>query len=403
VQQAQLTLSYQNGEELQDRVRRDGRGELSGHDIDTLGLDLQLESDTPIGYLVYGLDYYHDSVDSFRTDFIEGTTKRKARIQGPVADDSSYDLLGVYLQDDITLTEKVHLYLGGRYTYAKAELGRFENPITKEAQSFSQSWNNAVFSARTELALDSEQHYILFGGVSQGFRAPNLSDLSRLDIARSGELEVGSTELDPEKFISYEIGVKARTDHFTGSFSYFYTSIQDIIARKPTGRIIEDQVEVTKANAGSGFVHGAELAGSWQITEQWNLFGNVTFIKGEADNFPGSTRRIQREPLSRIQPLTGTAGVRWTAKDQKVWAELVCTATARADDLNSADREDTQRIPPNGTPGYVLINLRSGWNVTKNVTLLASLDNVLNEAYRVHGSGSNEPGIGATLGVKLAF
>jgi hypothetical protein len=35
--------------------------------------------------------------------------------------------------------------------------------------------------------------------------------------------------------------------------------------------------------------------------------------------------------------------------------------------------------------------------------VLASLENILDEAYRVHGSGSNEPGIGASLGVKVSF
>lgn len=397
---ATLTLSYQNGEENQDRVRKDGRQELNGYEIGTYGLDLQLESQTPLGHLVYGADYYHDTIDSWRTDYKGGTATR--RIQGPVGDDSSYDLLGIFLQNEAALSDRVNLFVGGRYTFAKADVGRYEDPATGSAAAFSDDWNNFVASARLTGDLDAEKHFKLYGGVSQGFRAPNLSDLSRLDIARSGELETASPGLKPEKFINYEIGLKAQTGAFTGSLAYFYTDISDLIVRRPTGRVIGGSNEVSKANAGDGFVHGVEFGGEWQLSPQWSLFGNVTWMEGEADAF-GRSGASQREPLSKIQPITGTGGIRWTQTGGNVWVELVCTATDRADRLSSGDLSDTQRIPPGGTPGYTLLSLRSGWQVNDHITVLATLENLLDEDYRVHGSGSNEPGFGATLGVKVTF
>ena len=403
VDKAAITLSYQSGEELQDRLRSTSKRELSGYDIGTWGLDVQLESDSPLGHLVYGADYYHDSVDSFRRDFNADGTLDKIRVQGPVGDASSYDLLGAYLQDEINLGSRTQLFIGGRYTFAKADVGRYEDPVSGQAASYSDDWNNFVASARLQTALDSKDQFKLYGGVSQGFRAPNLSDLSRLDIARSGELETASTGLSPEKFINYEIGVKARTDRFTGSLAYFYTDMNDIIVRRPTGRVIDGSNEVTKANAADGFVHGIELAAAYELTKNWSLFGNVTWMEGEADAFSSSAGQAQREPLSKIQPIIGTGGIRWQNDAGSVWTELVCTAAGKADRLNSADLGDTQRIPPGGTPGYTLLGLRGGWQVSQNVTLLASLENLLDEAYRVHGSGSNEPGFGASLALKVSF
>ena len=403
VDRATVTLSYQDGEEIQDRTKKDGKREYSGFEIGTYGVDVQLESDTSLGRLVYGVDYYHDDVDSFRSDFKPGGALDKVRIQGPIGDNSSYDLLGVYLQDEAKLNDWLTLFLGGRYTHAKAEVGSYEDPVSKTADSFSGDWDNAVFSARLTADLDKEDHYKLYGGVSQGFRAPNLSDLSRLDIARSGELETPVTDLDPEKFTNFELGLKARTGAFSGSLSYFYTNIQDLIVRRPTGREIDGDKEVTKANSGSGFVHGVELGAAYEISNNWSLFGNVTWMQGEADAYPKSDGKSQREPLSKIQPVIGNAGVRWTSDSNSVWVELVGTAASKADELNSADREDTQRIPPGGTPGYTVVSLRSGWQVSKNVLLLASLENILDDDYRTHGSGTNEPGFGATLGVKVSF
>ena len=88
------------------------------------------------------------------------------------------------------------------------------------------------------------------------------------------------------------------------------------------------------------------------------------------------------------------------------WALVVALRMWRGrsgDRLSSGDLSDTQRIPPGGTPGYTLLSLRSGWQVNDHITVLATLENLLDEDYRVHGSGSNEPGFGATLGVKVTF
>jgi len=158
-------------------------------------------------------------------------------------------------------------------------------------------------------------------------------------------LETASTNLDPEKFINYEIGVKARSGGFTGTLSYFYTDISDLIVRRPTGRIIDGDAEVTKANAGDGFVHGVEFGGAYEFNENWSVFGNITWLEGEADAYPNSDKKSQREPLSKIQPITGTGGIRWTNDSKTVWTELVVTAADKADKLSTADLSDTQRIP----------------------------------------------------------
>ena len=56
-----------------------------------------------------------------------------------------------------------------------------------------------------------------------------------------------------------------------------------------------------------------------------------------------------------------------------------------------------------GTPGWTLLTLRGGWKVNDHLSLNASLENLLDEEYRAHGSGSNEPGFGATLGMTVRF
>ena len=386
---ASLTVSLQTAGEEQFRITGAGVRSFNDVDISTLGVDLQFESDSPIGRLVYGLDYYHDWLE----------TDGANNFAGAVADDASYDLLGIFLQDSIDLGERFHLILGGRYTHVRADAGKFRNPVGGAVTAYSNEWQNFSASARFIVDLDERDRYQLFGGVSQSFRAPNLSDLTRDDLSATGIIEIPSTGLNPEIYLTYEIGLKAQTESVTASFAYFFTQIEDMIVRRATG--VPGQV--SKANGGDGYMQGIEFAARWQIDPNWSLFGQIAWVEGEADQFIGTTQQTRREPLGKVAPLNAFGGVRWQTRDNRFWTELVCLTYGEAARLNTADQADTSRIPPNGTPSFWLVSLRGGCKVNEHLVLTASLDNLLNETYRYHGSGSNEPGFGATLGATVKF
>lgn len=398
-----VSVSLHSQEEMEDRIRSDGRRDKQGFDVNTYGVWAQFESPSPIGRWTYGIEYYRDEVDSFRRTFAADGTSTGTQIQGPVGDNASYDLLGIYVQNDIPITDSLNLIVGGRFTYANAEADRVQDPETGEAISISEEFDSVVGSARLMLRLDEAEHWHLFGGVSQGFRAPNLSDLTRLDIARSDEIETPSPDLEPEDFISYEIGFKTTYENFAAQVSYFYTDIDGMIIRQPTGRIIDGLREVTKRNGGDGYVQGVEFGASWGFHPNMTVFGSFAWMEGDLDTYPTSDPVLVREPLSRVMPTTGQIGLRWDSNERNLFLEGVVTIAADADRLNTADEADTQRIPPGGTPGYTVFSIRSGWRINNNFSLNFVVDNVTNEDYRIHGSGVNEPGRNFILGVECRF
>jgi hemoglobin/transferrin/lactoferrin receptor protein len=91
-------------------------------------------------------------------------------------------------------------------------------------------------------------------------------------------------------------------------------------------------------------------------------------------------------------PLTGQAALRWQPAGAMFWAEAEVAAAEKADRLSADDARDTQRIPPGGTPGYTVLNVRGGYQVMKGLDVMVALENVTDEDYRIHGSGVNEPG-----------
>ncbi|WP_395748673.1 TonB-dependent receptor plug domain-containing protein [Prosthecobacter sp.] len=390
VDTASLTISLQTANENQFRVTGPGVRSYNVVDLSTLGADLEFTSDSPVGTWVYGVDFYEDFVQSHASD---------NPFQGAVADNSTYSLLGVHIQDAIDLGERVHIFIGERFTHATARLGSFQDPFTLAQRSFAESWNNFSGSLRFVIDLDQKDRFSLFGGVSQAFRAPNLSDLSRFDVALSGRKETPATDLSPEKYLTYEIGLKANTENVSASLAYFYTQLDNLIIRRSTAVPLQD----TKANGGDGFMQGIEFSTRWRLDKHWSLFGHVAWVEGEADQFIGTTTQKRREPLGKIAPLVGYAGVRWQTADSRFWTEFVGLTYGEAGRMNTSDQLDTQRIPPNGTSSFLLLTLRGGYSVNQNLILTASLDNLLNQTYRYHGSGSNEPGFGANLGVTVKF
>ena len=206
-----MTLSRQAQSEDLYRVKKDDNIEKQGFDVTTWGVALQMESDSRAGDWVYGAEYYRDGVDSYARKYKPDGSLSKVEIQGPVADDASYDTAGLYVEDTLRcFGGKLDVVPGARYTYAKADADKVKDPVTGNAISLDDDWNAVVGSLRLLLPLTPDRRHVLFGGVSQGFRAPNLSDLTRLDMARSKEIETPSPDLDPENYVAYEIGLKSR-------------------------------------------------------------------------------------------------------------------------------------------------------------------------------------------------
>jgi len=388
-----VSLSWHEQEETRHRTRTSGKDE-QGFEVGQLGLLGNLSSDTSIGRLTYGFDYYHDDVSSFSSS---------NPIQGPVGDDSTYDLLGVYVQDEIEASDRLGFVLGARFNYAALDSNSVQDPVSGDAIALDDDWSAFVGSARVLYRLDEDRVH-LFGGISQGFRAPNLSDVTRLDSARSNEFEIASPGLDPEYYTQYEVGVKTRSDVASSQVALFYTDISDQIVRFPTGNTNgSGEFEIVKDNVGDGYVYGVEAGGARTLARDWTLFGNAAYQKGEVDTYPTSAQVLEREYLSRLMPFTAQLGVTWERPGSDFWAEVQLIYAADADRLSSRDEGDTDRIPPGGTREYLIANLRGGWRVTDGVTLDLALENLADVNYRVHGSGQNMPGFNVIVGLRMSL
>jgi hemoglobin/transferrin/lactoferrin receptor protein len=391
----------QDLEEVLDRVRSDGRRERSGFQVVGHELGVRLVSPTPLGRWTYGLDLDTDSVDSWRRNFNASGTFTGAALQGPVGDEAGYDLLGLYVQDEVALAPRLSAILGTRLTHARLRADEVQDPVTGSGIRLRDDWWSLVGNARLLYEASSALH--LYAGAAQGFRAPNLSDTTRFDIARSNELEVPAPGLEPERFLSLEVGAHLGTEDLGFTLGLYHLIIDDIIIRTPTGAMGPGgEVIVTKRNSGDGHVQGIEFRGEWAVARDWRLRGSLAWTDGQIDAFPTSAPVSQREVITRLAPIQATLALRYEILEG-LSIEPSVLVVAGQDRLSSSDRRDTQRIPPGGSPGYTIWSVDLAYELDERSRLFLSVENLTDKNYRIHGSGVQEPGLNLVVGLDLTF
>ncbi|MFT5633786.1 MAG: hemoglobin/transferrin/lactoferrin receptor protein [Rubritalea sp.] len=384
MRQWETTLSYQKS---QDSERRDGR--FSNLDVDTFGLAFQSRGDLGNGEIVWGFDYYYDEVNS------QANEPRRR----PVADDASYDTLGAFAQYKWEVSDKLELSTGLRVSHFSADWGKVFNRSTGLDESGDGDWSNAALSVRANYEINEKNH--LFGGVSQGFRAPNLEDLTGSNISNSSDEVVGSAGVDSEDVISFETGVKHESNTLRLTSSVFYTAINNPITSVVDNTGADRLLRIT--NGEDGYIYGVELEGEYHINDQWKLSANITYQDGKQDTLDEIGGVVTSDTIRRLSPLAGSASLRWAHPNDKVWVEATVLAATTQNNLGAGDLRDGQRVPTNGTPGYLIGTMRAGWQARENMLFTLGLENLTDEDYRVHGSGVNETGFNTVLGVKFSW
>jgi hemoglobin/transferrin/lactoferrin receptor protein len=401
------TLSYQTTADSEKQDRRTAPNapytsarylQFQNAYVDTYGLDVTLESDVGLGELVYGLDYYHDDVesDTLRNSGAGLVNRPGAR---PIADDAHYDMLGVFANYQWSPADRWQLSAGTRFTYASAEWGAYRPPSAIADIAGDSSWTNFSSSLRASYKL--QENWLAYISAAQSFRAPNLADLTGNSASMAGLDSHGSPDLEPEKFLTLEMGTRGQLgENVQLQAAVFHTfSTGGAISSYTTPAPSNNTFVV---NGDDSSLYGVEAEMIWELDENWTARGFVAWQEGKNDisqRTPDTERWIPR-----MLPFTGSAALRYTAAENLWWVEARLTGAVTADRVHPQDQtNDNQRIPTNGTPSYLVPALYAGYRISENFDLNLGLENLTNEDYRIHGSGQNETGFNAIVGLRATW
>jgi outer membrane receptor protein involved in Fe transport len=194
----------------------------------------------------------------------------------------------------------------------------------------------------------------LYAGLARGFRAPQATELYRL---QSGQ-EVA--DLDSEQVDSFEFGVREVRDDLSVEFAVFSLRKKDSVYRDSEG------FNVTGARSRH---RGIEFSLDWQIADAWALSLDTTYARHQYD-FDAVAQRGETFVSGRD---VDTAP-RWLGS-----LELQYAPTQRFDvalQLASIGKYYLDAENEFEYPGHTIANLRAGARITRNFDVVLRLNNI---------------------------
>jgi iron complex outermembrane receptor protein/hemoglobin/transferrin/lactoferrin receptor protein len=412
-----VVVSFQNQHE--DRTYEVGTPaatELEGRDdVRTFGVALAVKTKdfqlAPWARLTvrYGVDAYVDWLRSREAIlFTDVDLPATALSRGQYLDRSHYLTSGLWAQIEHEFADAIQIHLGGRAALVYA---RAPGDPASESLAIDRTWATAVGRAGIVATPLSWLRGVV--NFDQGFRAPNLDDLtSRQQTGPGFQLE--NPNLRPERTLTLEAGLEVLHAWVEAGVWVFQTWARDMIQRRPVSpsdcpasdpRCGASRSPLQLVNLdGRAVIRGVEAAFRLYLPWDLGLRGTVSYTWGEGPNPLAGTAADQpaRRPLSRIPPLNGTVEAGWRSTRWGVHLVGALRWATTQDRLAPQDQADP-RIPRGGTPGFAVFDLRAGYRFDPFVMLSIVFHNVADAPYRYHGSSINGPGRGIMAELQFGF
>ena len=183
-----------------------------------------------------------------------------------------------YAQNKSDLTEKLSLYLGGRYDYWSTSgfTGQQATPVQATLPAFAIGYperSATAFSPKASLVYLPIEELTLRASVGQAFRTPDLLQLYSRSQTTLTSFTDSAPGLKPERATSWETGFDWRVSA-TGTrirATYFENYLRDFIYTQAVSA-----TQNIRTNAGAAVVRGVEASVEQRINDQWSLSGGVT-------------------------------------------------------------------------------------------------------------------------------
>lgn len=273
--------------------------------------------------------------------------------------------LSLFAQDEITVTDTLTAYLGGRLDHWSTEGDYFDTtPTTK----FFANRSETAFSPKASAVYRPVDAATVRASFGRSFRAPTNLDL--YSISKVGPLTIyNNPNLVPETGSTWELGGEWRFSAASKAGVTIYESnLKNLIYTKRVG------FNIDRLNAGKARIRGIELSGSTRLTRWLKLDTNYAWIDSEilenAVDPQSVGKRLTNSPehIAGIQltaqqgPWTGTLGARYVSHVY----------------FNSNNTDVVEGVP-GSYDAYTMVNAKVGYAFSKTVKGSLRVHNLFDE------------------------
>lgn len=326
---------------------------------------------TPIAAhtLTLGVEGKHEKLEDFTSNTISDRTK------------ISNTQWAAFVEDEWAIVDSFRLTVGGRLDHDKNY--------------------GSHFSPRVYGVWDMASEWTLKGGVSTGFRAPQLREVTSNwgQVSRGGNI-YGNPDLEPEKSVNKELSLIYQGESgLSSSLTLFHNDFKDKITRVACpSNVCTDgpnnwgSVPTYRVNVDKAETYGAETTIDVPVTDAIDFKASYTYTHSEQKSGDFKGKPLVQQPQHLF-----SADLSWQNTDRlNSWAkvtyhgqEMKPTGSASAKDFRA--------------PDYTFVDAGVTYALTTNTTLKAAIYNLLDKDVGYDDYHYVEDGRRYWLGLDVAF
>ncbi|MGE0665102.1 MAG: TonB-dependent receptor plug domain-containing protein [Sphingomonadales bacterium] len=315
--------------------RYDSNPDRTGFEIDTFDIDVQ----------------YSFEIGEWNEIVVGGGQRlSRYRITGNqallfVPDRGSLSLTNGFIQDSISLGERVTLVLG-----LKLE----DDPYSGLA---------VLPSAR--LSWKAGENTLLWAAVSRAVRSPTPYDTGILLRLGTTDFLTGSKTFRAEKVTAYQLGYRGQPlPQLTLSVSAFYNDYDDLLSVEPTPLTL---LPLRFDNLMRGHSYGVEAWATWQATPWWRLSAGANWLHMDLGFKPGAAQLV---------------GAEFLGNDPEYQFQFRSTFDLGSGVTFEAAFRGVGSLPDPVVPSYVEADVRLNWRVSDYLDVSIEGANLLHRRHQ---------------------
>ncbi|MGV6831955.1 MAG: TonB-dependent receptor plug domain-containing protein [bacterium] len=392
-----LTLAYQNFKE--SRLDRDFGSEIRQvreEEVDVFSVNLDIEKTlSSTSKITYGLEYLNDKVGSEAYQENIDNNQREA-ISTRYPDGSTWQSFAGYFNYKYRPNISLTIQSGLRYNFISIKSDLTANNVFFNFPFNEANLDTGALTGGFGLSWTPNDKITWKLNATTAFRAPNVDDVGKIFDSEAGSVVVPNPDLEAEYAYSGEIGFALNiNDAITLDLSTYYTYLKDALIRAPytingESEIIYDG-ELSEVlaiqNAAKAYIYGFEAGLNWRINKQLNFKSQYTYVGGTQEDENGL-----ESPVRHVAPAFGNVHLLWNSNRLKLDGFIQFNQELSFEDLapSQVANDFLYAKDENGNPyapSWHTLNLRSEYELSPNLSLSLTLENITDQRYRPYSSG----------------
>lgn len=320
--------------------------------------------------------------------------------------DNSMNNMAVYISHTWKLSNNFIIVDGLRAGYSVLKSTLIDTAIMFHLPYTDIEQKTPVYSGNIGIISTPNDHLKFSLLISTGYRVPNVDDISKIFGSAPGMVIVPNKELKPEKTVNYELGItKIFGTHTRWENSIYYTDYRDIAVLDTYLFNGRDSIQYdgsmsrvfANQNKDKAYIYGFSSCLVSKPDEHFTISAGINYTYGRIKTDSSDV------PLDHIPPFTARSSFQYNYKLFSSEFFIIYNGWKKLKDyyLNGEDNE--QYATEDGMPAWFTMNLRLSYQIHKNLSVQAGIDNIFDTQYRTFASGINAPGRNFIFALKGSF